>query len=699
MRLAASLATVTLIAAVTTAARTASAREPAAVDEEPGGRAGGAVGEGSNAPPDIDAIEEEALGPRSNLRTRAEEVSFDARERSLELAGNVRVDSPPFHLRSQRIKLTRTRYGIEIVGKGSLAFCPCLGTPLKVDFDEAIVAPPGDLILKNPTLRFYDVPILPLPYFWLRSDEKPGLLPPDLAYRGQDGVFAGGGVHLPWKYEGTKNALDLRGGAYVLRGFVADARLRTPTSLTRIRYDRLPGGATTTNVPDTLSTGASRDDGLLIDARGASTSAELGVTWDADVLRGARGVVSTTDLDAAARPWDRATAEGALRGGPFIVSTAVRAVTRRGGGLVDIAAVGPIATVRASGAATSSVTYDATVEGGSLRLGGPASGLTPIGAPAGPPSPDALSFVRGEAGLLAATTVGPIAASVSVRGAGDVAARARDKGDDRAASARARVALPLVRRFEDPIVRDNERDPWIHVIEPYLEAAALHAHTDGLLGLSPARSASAIDGTAPLANGGFTTTLGRWGLREALELGAAAGGAGGARAALSGVRPLARGRASATLRWFGASGDVARVFGQSDGPDVAFGRASGFAAVGRVRLGKTDGLRLLGNVAARDGIDPVLARALVDAPLEPAAGFLVQEGTTGGAGVVVPWSHAVTTSVGADGDATRRELVAARAGVELRDKCGCLTLRVQGSHRIGRDGVDVWLSLDFAADR
>jgi hypothetical protein len=118
-----------------------------------------------------------------------------------------------------------------------------------------------------------------------------------------------------------------------------------------------------------------------------------------------------------------------------------------------------------------------------------------------------------------------------------------------------------------------------------------------------------------------------------------------------------------------------------------------------MRLGPNAGVRLLANVATRDGLDPVLARALLDAPLEPASGFLVAEGTTGGAGVVVPWSHAVTTSVGADGDATHRELVAARAGLELRDRCGCLTLRVLGAHRLGREGVDVWLALDFAADR
>jgi hypothetical protein len=658
-------------------ARPAAARETTAVDDEPSD--------------EIDALEDEALGPRSNLRTRAEEVSFDARLRTLELVGNVRVDSPPFHLRSQRIKLTRTRYGIEIVGGGSLAFCPCLGTPLKVDFEEALVAPPGDLILKKPTLRFYDVKVLPLPYFWLRSDEKLGVLPPDLAYRGQDGVFVGGGVHVPWRYDGSKNALDLRGGAYVLRGFVADARLRTPTSMTKVRYDRLPGGAGVTS-----ENGTSPDDGLLVDARGATHSGELGVSWDADVLRGARGVASTTDLDAAARPWDRVTAEGALRGGPLVVSTAMRAVTRRGGALTDVQAAGPVTSVRASGAVLPEITYDATIEGGSLHLSGPAIGPTPIGA--APRSPDALSFARAELGARAVTTFGPVEASLGARGAGDIGAQGNQNGDDRAASARAKVGVPLVRRFAN----DRDSDAWLHVIEPFVSAALLHAHGDGVLEVSPARAASAINGTAPLADAGFTTTIGRWGAREAIELGASAGGALGSQATDSSVRALARARAAATLAWFGTTADVARVF-RDDSFAANSGRAGGSAVALRVRAGKNDGPRVLANVAVRDGLDPVLARALVDAPLEPAAGFLAQEGTTGGAGIVVPWSRLLTTSIGADGDAggLHRDaaLVAARAGAEIRDRCGCLTLRVMGSHRLGREGVDVWVALDFAADR
>ncbi|MBX3188725.1 MAG: hypothetical protein KF819_17035 [Labilithrix sp.] len=628
-------------------------------------------------------------------------MSFDARLRTLELAGNVRVDAPPFHLRAQRIRLTRTSIGIEIEGlegKGSLAFCPCLGTPLKVDFDKAIVAPPGDLILKSPTLKFYDVPILPLPWFWLRSDEKVGLLPPDIAYRAQDGVFVGAGVHLPWKSRGLKHAIDLRGGAYLFRGFVADARLRTPVSTTKIRYDRLPGASAPPLplAPGETAVAEPSDDGLIVEARGATSAGELGVAWDVDVVRGRRGVVATTDLDTASKPWDRASAEAAIREGPLVVSSAMRVVTRRGGGVADADAAGPIATVRASGAASSAITYDVTIEGGALRVAGTAAAFEARQEPS--VTPDTLSFARAEAGARAVTIAGPLEASLAIRGAGNVAVEARRDGNDRAASARARLGAPLARRFEatDP---DTANDPLVHVIEPFAELAVLHAAGNGLLGLSPARSASAIDGTAPVVESGVSTSLGRWGSRDALQITTTGGAALGSRAVTSRVRPLGRARASASLGWVGATADVAWVIGEPRPSESANDASGGVAAAARARLGPPDGVRLLANVAARDGLDPVLARALVDAPLEPASGFLTRAGTTGGAGFVIPWSRVLTTSAGADADLTSVELVAARGTVEIRDRCGCLTLRVMGAHRLGRTGVDVWLALDFAADR
>lgn len=628
--------------AVLLAAGRASAAEQPSVDEEA----------------DITEIEDEALGPRGNLRTRAETVSFDARERVLELSGNVRIDSPPFHLRSQRIKLTRTKLGIEVDGTGRLAFCPCLGTPLTVEFRKAYVAPPGDLILEHPKLEFYGVPILILPWFWLRSDEKLGVLPPEIAYRGQDGMFLGEGIHVPWKSGGKKSALDLRAGVYLFDGFATEGRMHTPASETKVRYDRRGG-----------------DDGLLVDARGATADGELGTSWDVDVLRGRRGVRATTDLDAAARPWDRASVEAALRGGGFVVAQSVRAVTRRGGDLQDVQSVGPVTTLRGSGALGGHVTWDATVEGGALRVSG-----------IGPVTPDTLSFARAELGATASGNVGPIASSVSVRGAGDLVAEGTRDGSDRAGLARAHVGAPLARAYRS---EGDENDPLVHVIEPFVEGGVLHARGDELLGTPPGRAVGLIDGTASTSSGGITTSIGRWAQRGALDVTLAGGAAYGSRATSSGVRPLLRGRASASLGLLGATADAADVEGD----------ARGHVVVARVRLGPTNGLRVLANVADRMGIDPVLARVLADAPLEPSAGFLSREGTTGGAGVVVPFSRWLVTSAGADGDATAGELVAVRGGLEIRDRCGCLTFRANGSHRIGRPGVDVWVAIDFAADR
>jgi hypothetical protein len=597
-------------------------------------------------PPDTFDLEEEAFGTRGLVRMHAENVAFDPQERSIELDGDVRIDAAPFHLRSKHIKLARSKYGIEADGDGRLAFCPCLGTPLTIEFEKAIVAPPGELFLKSPKLEFYGVPVMYLPWFWMRSAEKVGVLPPELAYRGHDGMYLGDGLHLPWKERGgAKEALDLRGGAYLVGGVVADGRLMTPVGTTHVRWDRLRG-----------------DDGFSVDARGATED----VAWDADVLRGKRAVVMTSELDAAAKPYDRAAAAAQAGAGPIVAQTGMRAVTRRGGDLTTIEATGPFAALRSSGG-QGVFTWDATLEGGAL------SQMRTM----------TVTYGRAELGGAAQTHAGPIALAVSARAAGDVADEDVRSGSDGAAAARVRAGLPLERMYtpgsdDDP---HDRNDPVQHLIEPFIEGALLHAKGQSLLGTLPGRGIAAVNGTAPITDAGFTTTLGRWAARTAVTLGASGGLAYGDHASV-----LLRTRGAATTHLLGLSAESGHT-------------KDGHAVSARARLGPAEGLRITANVAARDKIDPVLARALVDAPLEPAAGFLSSTGTTGGAALVVPWSHAVTTSVGADGDANAKELVAIRGGLDLRDRCGCVTLHANGAHRIGREGVDIWLTLDFAPDR
>ncbi|WP_394830952.1 hypothetical protein LVJ94_31035 [Pendulispora rubella] len=599
------------------------------------------------------------------LETHADDVVLDARLRELELRGNVRLESPPFHLRSDALKLRRTPHGIEVEGTGRLAFCQCLGTPVAVGFDGAIVAPPGDLVLRHPRLEVLGLPIFWFPYFWLRSPQRFGVLAPDLAYRGSDGFFVGGGIHLPWGPDDPSAALDVRAGAYVRGGSAYEVFLRTPASQTRVRYDHFDG------------------DGLIADARGsiadkvdASRNGQT-LAWDIDVLRGARGLRATTELEASARRFDRARAEGQLREGTFTFSAGLRSTSVRGGDVGSLGAWGPLFTARRGDAIGGIGAYDIALTGGGLRA-------------EGSPDREMVPYARAEGGTLFATRFGAVGASLSLRGASNVVGGER-RGIDVAGSARAEFTVPFVRSFEG----SDPADPWRHRLEPRASVAVLGLRADDALttDFGRARGFGGVSGGTWVAETGLANALGRWGRGDGLEASASAGFTGDDTRA----DPVMRWRAAATQTFLGLGAEgahVLRAFRPSNsGSD---GAEAGHAVVARSRVGRIDGLHLSANVAVRKGIDPVVARLLTDAPLEPSAGFLSAPGTTGGLAASIPFSHAIVTRSGVDADLDEPRLLGARGSIELRDRCECIVLRVTGSHRLGRDGVDVWMTIDLA---
>jgi hypothetical protein len=156
-------------------------------------------------------------------------VRFDGRTRALVVSGRVRVDQPPFFFTGDSLELRRVPIGVELRGHGAVGLCPCLGTPLAVRFSQATVAPPHDVFLQNPVLEVFGVPIAWLPIFWLRSPGRVGLLPPEVAWRGGDGLFAGGGVHLPWVQGDMQRGLDSRFGRRRRRRVCAGTGCGDPT--------------------------------------------------------------------------------------------------------------------------------------------------------------------------------------------------------------------------------------------------------------------------------------------------------------------------------------------------------------------------------------------------------------------------------------------------------------------------------------
>jgi hypothetical protein len=94
-------------------------------------------------------------------------------------------------------------------------------------------------------------------------------------------------------------------------------------------------------------------------------------------------------------------------------------------------------------------------------------------------------------------------------------------------------------------------------------------------------------------------------------------------------------------------------------------------------------------------MDPILARALVDAPLAPSAGFLGARGWTVGSRLAIPFGSLIAVRGGTDLDLTAERVLFATGSLELRGRCGCIVLRTTGAHRLGRGGLDVWITVDF----
>ena len=174
--------------------------------------------------------------------------------------------------------------------------------------------------------------------------------------------------------------------------------------------------------------------------------------------------------------------------------------------------------------------------------------------------------------------------------------------------------------------------------------------------------------------------MSRWGARQSAGIDASVGALGTSERAI----PLARAHLAAHTDWMGGDSEFARVANAAD---------RGGAFIARVRFGPVRGLHMTVHVAQRDGVDPVSARALVDPVLEPAGGFLDAPGWSGGALATIPLGARISVRGGAEADFERRQVLASMASLEVHDPCRCLVARLNASERLGRDGVDVWVTV------
>lgn len=576
--------------------------------------------------------------PRYRLQFAAGQVNIYGKMQRLVLSHRVVIRVGRYRLTSQHLVLTREPTGIRVQGDGRLAFCPCPAPPVSIGFRSVLVAPPTDLLVSDPTLRVGSVPVLWLPYLWLRSPTRIGLLPPRVEWRGQDGLLLGSGVHLP--LGGTRSAIDLRAGGYIKGGAQVEARGLTAHSSTLVLWDHL------------------KRDLLAVDAHGSASSAS-GATgaWTVDALRGARGRSGTLSLERAARLYDRAEFSVLRADAGSVLAMGFRADALRGGALDRFGAFGPSVHLGGGAALGEVGTADAWVDVRTLsdRALGAAS----------------IAVARGRVVLDARP--GPFALGSRLSERVDADTARSGGGAISVTVAHVRGSLPLVRAY------GSRGAPLLHWVEPFAELdegyAAVHADPfEAPFVLTTGELMSAVLGVR--------TALGNAAGRSAVALGVRGGVSGSARSpdAVAAVKLIGR------ARWFAISSSTAWL------PK----KLRALATSSRARVGREDGLHLAGYVEGRLGVAPTLARWLDSRALDVvSAGWFDRAGWTLGSALGVPWTSWMASTVSVDYDASARQLLGVRGTLGYRHPCGCLAAEAWAGHRFGRGGVDAGLTVDL----
>jgi len=580
---------------------------------------------------------EPATPGEHQVRFQAGRLELDPGTGRLLLSQGFSLQAERYRLVGDSVSLTNSPRGVLVDGNGRVAFCACESPIITFGFSSATVAPPGDLLMADTVVRVGPVPVLWLPYFWLRSPARVGLLPPRFEYRAEEGLLGQSGVHIPLGNgdAGTAKSLDLRAGGYLRGGAIGQISLRTPSTTTDIEADY------------------QRRWVYAADARGVAELRSDTLAWDADWRGGRRARQSSVALGPAAQRTDHARAELSILG--------------RAGGI----AFGPVLTAERGGSPSQTLAGPETnfSIGGNVMPGVRAAtsgGVSHFQAASGTTQANAYSLsqisVDAQLGMLGAQAVASEAVGYQAE-AGAVALSSQP-------SAALRLSTPFVADL------NAAPDPVRHFVEPNLVVAASYFSSHGRI-ISAGQPIAA--GPAFVSAVGLRNLLGIWGERRAVEFSWASGWVGH-----SSKPTLAHlGRLLLDAGWL--SGSSAFALGRDAGVSVT-----------ELALGKVGQARLAVTESSAWGVGELGQGLETWAATEQTSfGWLTGQGDSLGVELSLPVSRALAFSIGGDADARRAELIAVRSAAAYRHPCGCLALSAWAGERTGRRGVDAWLTVDL----
>ena len=564
----------------------------------------------------------------------ARHLDVDAELGELSLSGDVLVTVGRYRLGGERVRLKRGPRGIGVEGGGDIAFCSCDQPPITLGYSSVTIAPPSDVLIKHAVLRAGGVPIFWLPYLWLRSPDRLGVIFPSVEWRGEDGLLIGSGVHVPFAANQGRpaaRALDIGAFGYLNGGARVEARLFTPQSTSFVRWDYRDGSA------------------LSIDAHATATGQTAALwAYDADASLGPRGRRALSSLEAASRRYDHARL-GVSSTGKVLFAFGAAADAQRGAWLSDPLNLGPFALLSTGGALGDATSYVLDVGAMSaLRAG---EGRTD--------NAETRGFERGS--VESAAVLGPALARVGAFEQSELLSAPGQALSRLRAGAGLSLSVPLLRRFSGVS----------HFVSPELLGRVERQYWDGA-------GENRLSATA-----GITTALGAGARAAAARLRLAAGLAGEPRE----LEPLTEATVSSDARLFGL-----RVSG------VAEPRVGAAEVTARLRLGARGGTALTSYAEARTELAPSVTATSAQGDVLPSfheLGAYDREGLTTGAELTWAVASVLQVGGGADVDPLTEDLLAVRSFARYRHTCGCIAVSAFGSSRRGRGGFDAGLALDL----
>lgn len=567
------------------------------------------------------------------LTFRADRVTLDPAKAAVELEGDVRARCGPLALKAEHLMLRSDAEGLHVDGPGELLFCPCPEAPLSLRFDTAELESSGDLYIDDPALRMGDTTVLWAPWVWLRPADRVGLLAPRVAWRGDEGMLLGPGVHLPWRGHGQALSwIDLYVAGYTEGGFELEPEIVTPHTHTVLRFDHTDG------------------DLIRISSRGAMrTDGTTALAWQADLSRGPRGRSGLVELAPAAQSFDRAQAFLEIRpADDVLLHSGSIGYARRGEGPF---AFGPALIADAGTALGANASWESH---GALIVADGVDGA----------SRHASAVAR----FGAAPWAGPL--RLSIDGYSFVASSSLEGNDisELIGSTTVDVGMPLVRDFA-----------WAsHRFEPFVLGSLSSGATS-----ATGSSLPGMGGCHWLAVAGLRNVLGRG--ARGLRLESAAGWLGASL----------EDEASSVVRG-SLSLDAGLVAMSARASAVERGGRRGGALLADGAIGARRTATAAVGIESRTEVDPVEASVLEDTPWRwMHTSALSSEGTSLFGRVGVPLLGGWRWEAASDWDLVSERWLSWGSGLVLDHRCGCVRARAWVSRRVERAGTDAWVALSF----